>query len=112
MQEKIDHRHSALTSFHRKRQITGWMFALPAVIFLCVFVFYPVLYNVWLSLTNAKRLSSDNLQFVGLKNYIKLFTDKTLTAPAPLRPTAPSAWRPEPNRRTSPRNACTMWPGQ
>ena len=77
MQERIDHHHSALTSFHRKRQIAGWMFAIPAVIFLCVFVFYPVLYNVWLSFTNAKRLSSDNLQFAGLKNYIKLFTDKT-----------------------------------
>ena len=77
MQERIDHHHSALTSFHRKRQIAGWMFAIPAVIFLCVFVFYPVLYNVWLSFTNAKRLSSDNLQFVGLRNYIKLFTDKT-----------------------------------
>ena len=72
MQERIDHHHSALTSFHRKRQIAGWMFAIPAVIFLCVFVFYPVLYNVWLSFTNAKRLSSDNLQFAGLKNYITL----------------------------------------
>ena len=35
MQERIDHHHSALTSFHRKRQIAGWMFAIPAVIFLC-----------------------------------------------------------------------------
>ena len=71
MQDRKEHPHSALTSFHRRRQITGLMFAAPAVIFLCVFVFYPVLYNVWLSFTNAKRLSSDNLQFVGLKNYIK-----------------------------------------
>ena len=56
MQERIDHHHSALTSFHRKRQIAGWMFAIPAVIFLCVFVFYPVLYNVWLSFTNGQNL--------------------------------------------------------
>lgn len=77
MQEKKGNHSSPLTSFHKRRQMTGLMFAAPAVIFLCVFVFYPVLYNVWLSFTNAKRLNSDNLDFVGLKNYIKLFTDKT-----------------------------------
>ncbi len=77
MREKKHNPNSALTSFHRRRQITGLLFAAPAVIFLCVFVFYPVLYNVWLSFTNAKRLSSDNLEFAGLKNYVKLFTDKT-----------------------------------
>lgn len=77
MQNRKSHHSSALSSFHKRRQITGLMFAAPAVIFLCVFVFYPVLYNVWLSFTNAKRLSSDNLAFVGLKNYMKLFSDKT-----------------------------------
>lgn len=77
MHRKSQHQGSALRSYHKRRQINGLLFALPAVIFLCVFVFYPVLYNIFLSFTDAKRLSSDNLSFVGLKNYIKLFTDKS-----------------------------------
>ena len=76
MSAKTQHHNTVLPSYHKRRQITGLMFAIPAVVFLCVFVFYPVIYNIWLSFTNAKRLSSDNLEFVALKNYIKLFTDK------------------------------------
>ena len=76
MSVKTQHHNTVLPSYHKRRQITGLMFAIPAVVFLCVFVFYPVIYNIWLSFTNAKRLSSKDLDFVGLKNYIKLFTDK------------------------------------
>ena len=76
MSAKTQHHNTVLPSYHKRRQITGLMFAIPAVVFLCVFVFYPVIYNIWLSFTNAKRLSSKDLDFVGLKNYIKLFTDK------------------------------------
>ena len=76
MHEQNKHRQTVLTSYHKRRQITGLLFAIPAVLFLCIFVFYPVAYNIYLSFTNAKRLSSANLEFVGLKNYIKLFSDK------------------------------------
>ena len=75
MAEKTKHHGSILTNYHKRKSLTGLMFAVPAVIFLCVFVFYPVLYNIVLSFTDAKRLSSDNLGFAGLANYIKLFTD-------------------------------------
>lgn len=74
MHRKSQQQGSALRSYHKRRQINGLLFALPAVIFLCVFVFYPVLYNIFLSFTDAKRLSSDDLSFVGLRNYVKLFT--------------------------------------
>lgn len=77
MHRKSQQQGSALRSYHKRRQINGLLFALPAVIFLCVFVFYPVLYNIFLSFTDAKRLSSDDLSFVGLRNYVKLFTDKS-----------------------------------
>ena len=76
MSTQTKHHNTVLPSYHKRRQITGLMFAIPAVVFLCVFVFYPVVYNIYLSFTNAKRLSSKDLDFVGLKNYIKLFTDK------------------------------------
>lgn len=79
MPKKSNHQGSVLVSYHKRRQITGLMFAVPAVLFLCVFVFYPVIYNIWLSFTDAKRLSSSNFEFVGLKNYIKLFTDKSFS---------------------------------
>ena len=75
MHKKTKHSRSIITNYHRRKSLTGLLFAVPAVIFLCVFVFYPVLYNIVLSFTDAKRLSSDSLGFAGLSNYIKLFTD-------------------------------------
>lgn len=58
----------------RKRQMLGILFVLPAVVFLAIFVMYPVLYNVYLSFTNANLLKSE-ISFVALANYKKLFTD-------------------------------------
>ena len=76
MSPKPNHHGTIITSYHKRRQMIGLLFAVPAVLFLCIFVFYPVLYNVWLSFTDAKRLSSKDLDFVAFKNYVKLFTDK------------------------------------
>ena len=61
-----------LDSYFFRRNMLGILFVLPALLFLIFFVLYPVLYNVFLSFTNA-TLSKDTFKFVGLKNYIKLF---------------------------------------
>lgn len=63
---------SLLDSYFFRRNMLGILFVLPALLFLVFFVLYPVLYNVFLSLTNA-TLSKDTFKFVGLKNYVKLF---------------------------------------
>lgn len=52
------------------------LFLLPALTFLAVFVVYPAIYAIYLSLTNASliRLEWD---WVGLSNYIQFFRDDT-----------------------------------
>lgn len=59
--------------FQISRKAVGILFITPTVLFLAVFVLYPVFYNVIISLTDAKLLKGTP-SFVGLENYIKLFS--------------------------------------
>ena len=58
-----------------KKQLMGILFITPTVLFLVVFILYPVLNNIWLSFTDARLLSS-TVSFIGFDNYIKLFTGR------------------------------------
>ena len=65
----------AIASSH---QLVGYLFVLPALLFLLVFVAYPIFYNFVLSfkdvdLTNTNFPDKQNV--VGFKNYVALFTD-------------------------------------
>lgn len=51
---------------------TGWLFVLPALIFIIIFIFAPVVYTVYLSLLKWNLLSI-NPKFVGLANYTNMF---------------------------------------
>ena len=51
------------------------VFVLPAFIIYAIFALFPIAYNVYISLFNTDLMSG--MQFVGLKNYISLFSDKT-----------------------------------
>ncbi len=62
----------------RRRELGLVLFVAPTVVFLVVFVLYPLLYNLWLSLTNA-RLLGTTPEFVGLENYLRLFTSSTFS---------------------------------
>lgn len=53
--------------------LTGWSFAVPALVLLAVFVLYPLVDTVVLSFTNDTGLSSP--QFVGFSNYSSLLAD-------------------------------------
>lgn len=50
-------------------------FSIPIVIFLLVFVLYPVVYNIWLSFTNASLMKGTS-EFVGIDNYVRIFSNK------------------------------------
>ncbi len=54
-------------------------FLAPALVVLALLLAYPVIYSIWLSLTDAK-LSAGKLEtpFVGLDNYIAMATDKAV----------------------------------
>lgn len=54
---------------HRK-----WVLAGPAVVFILAMVSFPLVYTVWLSLTNASGSVSREVAFIGVDNYIALFS--------------------------------------
>lgn len=62
----------------RRNGITGWSFIIISVVMILTFYFYPMVQSLILSF---KTGTGANLRFVGLDNYIRLFSDRTfLTA--------------------------------
>ncbi len=61
--------------FIQKRRRMGLIFILPAVLYLLVFLIIPIGTAIGISLTKYSILSSP--QFVGLKNYIRIFSMPT-----------------------------------
>lgn len=55
----------------------GLLFALPAVIYMLIFVGYPIVSNIILSMQNVtvRNLVKGEKAFIGLKNYSTLFKD-------------------------------------
>lgn len=64
-----------INSYERRHKLIGLAFAIPVVVFLLAFVLYPVLYNVYLSFTNASLIKKTS-SFVGFDNYVKIFSNK------------------------------------
>src|SRR6185503_2887220 len=56
----------------RREALRGYLFILPALIFLAVFLVYPAVWTVLLSFDTGRGLGFT--KFVGLDNYIDLFT--------------------------------------
>ncbi|MBE7045182.1 MAG: sugar ABC transporter permease [Ruminococcaceae bacterium] len=51
----------------------GWVFVAPYIVGLLVFFLIPVICSMYFSLTDYNMISAP--KFIGLKNYIKVFTD-------------------------------------
>ena len=51
------------------------LFPLPAIIFVAMLMIFPVLYTLFLSLTNWNLTSGTPLAFVGLKSYARVLTE-------------------------------------
>lgn len=63
----------------RKKQNTFYMALLmPAIILFVVFFIVPVVQSIWLSFTDSYGMKT-TYNFVGWKNYLEAFTDKTFT---------------------------------
>lgn len=62
----------------RERRI-GYFFILPAVIYMLIFIGYPIVYNWIISLQDvtATTLASAARDFVGLDNFKAIFSDVT-----------------------------------
>ena len=56
-----------------------WLFLSPALIFLAITALFPLLYSLYLSFFRLKlNLPNQQPVFVGLANYIRMFSDKML----------------------------------
>jgi multiple sugar transport system permease protein len=58
----------------KKQARWGFLFVCPAILFFSVFSFYPILNALYTSFFDKRVLSLNAPQFVGLGNYIYLFT--------------------------------------
>jgi len=58
---------------HLRENITGYLFILPALVVMSIFVFWPVGYSFYLSFFNWDYAHLKSPQFIGLGNYITLF---------------------------------------
>lgn len=56
----------------------GWLFVLPAFIYMMGFVGYPIISNLILSFQNVsvKNLVKGTKKFIGFENYVTIFTDE------------------------------------
>ena len=65
----------------KKENRSGWMFISPYLIFFTVFTGIPFIMAVAMAFGNVTYITKlDDLQFVGLKNFITVFTDKEILA--------------------------------
>ncbi|QHT48583.1 sugar ABC transporter permease [Bacillus sp. SB49] len=60
-----------------KKNYVGWLFIIIAILGIAVFYFYPMLRALLLSFQSGMGA---NLEYVGLDNYIRLFSDPTFIA--------------------------------
>ena len=60
-------------SIEKQQARWGFIFTLPSLVFFAVFSFYPIINAFFTSLTNKQAISRTS-KFVGLHNYVYLFT--------------------------------------
>ena len=71
MKQKASHRR--LSGKERRDNLTGYLFVGPYIIGFLLFTTIPMIYSLYLSFTDYNVLSEP--EWVGLDNYIKMFTD-------------------------------------
>jgi ABC-type sugar transport systems, permease components len=57
-----------------ERKIFPYLLLLPTLVIFGIFLFYPVLNGMWISLTKWDGINPK--EFIGLENYIRLFSDR------------------------------------
>ena len=57
----------------QRDRFVAWFWIAPAVLFVAIFLVYPVINTIWLSLK-----SDDSSRFVGLANYKRIFTQSSM----------------------------------
>lgn len=63
----------AATKLRRSAEINGWLFVMPALVLLGLFMVYPILWSLWMSFQTGKGM---NFKFGGLANIYRLTQDQ------------------------------------
>ncbi len=66
---------SNLSARKRNERIAAYVFVIPAVVLLVAFLVVPMIYTVYYSVFQYQIMRPDDITFIGLKNYVKLFGD-------------------------------------
>jgi multiple sugar transport system permease protein len=61
--------------FSRTHGWGNWIYLLPAALFFFIYMAYPILRSLWMSLTNYQYIVQTPAKFVGLQNYIAVIKD-------------------------------------
>ena len=61
---------------HKNKKFTPYLFIIPGLLLLLLFVYYPIFQNIRYSFLDWE-LFSGTKKFIGLKNYLKLFKSDT-----------------------------------
>jgi ABC-type sugar transport system permease subunit len=69
-------------SLESKRAMFGYIFCLPFILGILIFTLYPFVMSFILSISKITELSGLKTSFIGLKNYVELFTVNTDFIPA------------------------------
>jgi multiple sugar transport system permease protein len=70
-------RYPQRARFRLRREYYGYLFISPFIIAFLIFGLYPVYNTVSLSFTDATIFGGSEVNFIGLKNFERLFADKT-----------------------------------
>ena len=70
---------SRKSSYNRREAITAWFFNTPYLLYSVIFLAIPLVWAVWLALTDWNLISPD-YNFLGIQNFISLFTDENVAA--------------------------------
>ncbi len=71
----------SLHRMNRNEAITGWLMASPVIILIFLFLIVPFIMAFGLAFTNQRLVSPNPTEWVGLRNFKRLLTVKTLTLP-------------------------------
>jgi len=63
---------AAQTKLERSEQINGWLFVMPALVLLGLFMVYPIVWSLWMSFQTGRGM---NFSFGGFANIVRLTQD-------------------------------------
>lgn len=66
--------HQSLINKIQNKRIFPYILLLPALVLLVILIMFPFIYNVWQSMHNYNLVYPQDKEFLGFKNFIKIFT--------------------------------------